>query len=438
MNKIPGRLVEGVRELNTLMENNAVLSDTQIITVGGGIYDSFNNLVSAIESITDSSAENPYKIVIKPGIHVLSESVFLPAYVAIQGSGRHTSRLLMSGWSIMNLTTQNELSDLTIVGSDLLADGMLKFSSQRANGSKLYNLDMYLHGGVKACIHMANRNHTIYINNVNIITDSIGMVLRGYIYINACTIYLSGENTNTDYIGLLIPGQCRLYLHGSKIGTGYGSTAEPGYGEGLEVVGDPNSSVIGIHIPPDNTLTPRLQLHGFESFCRNAEATSKPLNGIHCVKAENGWVRMFGSFVQSEVPLFPPAQEALLATEPGTIEVYGTRYSSSAGNIVSRGQEAATTLSASDINLELENWDAGTKFCDATDGDIAISITPAWVSTPKGIKYTFIKTDSTANTVTITSPDLKILGGGGSITLSAQYDKITLMTMGGTGGLYEV
>ena len=413
-------------------------NEANLIYVGLGIEDDFSDLNLALESIVDSHSENGYVVVVKPGIYNLSGQAIIPPFVSIKGFGQHATKIICSKWNIFRVSTSTSISDLTIIGNEIKAAGIITPNAQRVVNFKMDNVDMYLHGGANAAISLHNYNHVSYLTNLHIITDSYGLILQGYHYINSSTIFLSGENTGTDYVGIYVPGMCRLYMWSCKVGTGYGETDEAGYAVDLEVQ-DSSSSIIGLYIPASNTSTPRVELHGFESFCRNELLTNQPELGINPIRAESGWVRVFGGFVQSEVPLYPLAQEAIFQSGSGIVEVYGTRYSVSSGNIASRGQSAVSTYKFPDDNNHvLENWDGGVIFCDASEGDLYLEIKSFWEGTPSGLEFKFIKTDSSTNQVKVISRDFKLDSGEEFYILTQPYESATFVSKGRFEGLFQI
>ena len=63
-----------------------------IITVAKANGD-FSNPVTAVNSITDASAGNPYLVVIGPGVYDLTQTLVMKEYVDIVGSGENVTRL---------------------------------------------------------------------------------------------------------------------------------------------------------------------------------------------------------------------------------------------------------------------------------------------------------------------------------------------------------
>lgn len=431
--------VTGVAALASSGGAFSAVNATNIIYVGLDVGDDFNNIEDALNSIGNNShSDNGYVVIVKPGRYDLTRQVIVPPFVSIKGYGQHATKIVCNKWNTFRISTSTSISDLTLVGNNIKSAGIITPNAQRVVNFKMDNVDIYLHGGVKAAIALHNYNHVSYMTNLHIITDSYGLVLQGFHYITSSTIFLSGNNTGTEYIGVFVPGMCRLYMWNCKVGTGYAETEEPGYADALEIQ-DASSSVIGIYIPDSNVSGPRLELHGFESYCRNEQLTYYPQIGVNCIRAENGWVRIFGGFVQSEVPLYPIAQEAIFQSGDARVEVYGTRYSASTGNVVSRGQAAVSSYSyPDDHNRILNNWDAGVIFCDASQGDLYLEIKPFWDATPAGLEFKFIKTDSTSNQIKIISNDLLLDTGNNFYTLTQPYESVILVSMGRTNGLLKL
>ena len=339
---LAGTSTSTVAFANTSEKNNA----SKIIIVGASANADYSDLTTAVEQISDSSIDNPYLVKVEPGIFQLAKLTKIPEFVHIEGSGANITSIRCEEWATLKVSTGSSLSHLTISGNNVKTKGIISPNAQRVINFKLSHVDIYLKGGKSSAIALDNYNHVTHMDNVLIITDSIGMILQGFHYINSTNIFLSGVDTYTDYIGIFVPGMCRLYLWNSKIGTGYGETNESGFAPNLEVI-DPNSAVVGIFIPESNDQLPRLELHGVESFCRNEDMLYQPTSmGINCIRAENGWVRMFGCFTQSEVPLNPSLQVSIHQQGKGRVEVYGTRYSSLDGNLTSRGQKAVSNYSS--------------------------------------------------------------------------------------------
>ena len=63
-----------------------------IVTVAKANGD-FTNPVAAVNSISDASANNPYLVVIGPGVYTLTQTLVMKEYVDIAGSGENVTKL---------------------------------------------------------------------------------------------------------------------------------------------------------------------------------------------------------------------------------------------------------------------------------------------------------------------------------------------------------
>jgi len=71
--------------------------------------------------------------------------------------------------------------------------------------------------------------------------------------------------------------------------------------------------------------------------------------------------------------------------------------------------------------------DDHTVLCDATSGNITITL-PAATSSQR--EFCIVKTDNTSNTVVVDGNSSETINGATTITLSSQYDAITITTDG--------
>lgn len=93
------------------------------------------------------------------------------------------------------------------------------------------------------------------------------------------------------------------------------------------------------------------------------------------------------------------------------------------------------TVSASGTTTLTAGTSLNTQLCDATTGNQTLTITN---TTNKGYRFTFVKIDASANTVTIQASGSSSINGAATKVLSAQYDKVTVETTGTNGTLYIV
>ena len=86
-----------------------------IVTVSPSNGD-FTDPVAAVNSITDASINNPYLVVIGPGIYTLSTTLNMKPYVSITGSGQQTTKL--TGAISTNETPAASTSSALVTGAD--------------------------------------------------------------------------------------------------------------------------------------------------------------------------------------------------------------------------------------------------------------------------------------------------------------------------------
>jgi hypothetical protein len=82
-----------------------------IITVAKANGD-FKDPVAAVNSITDASAENPYLVVIGPGVYTITQTLQMKEYVDIAGSGENVTKIKGA------ISTSSYASSAIIAGSN--------------------------------------------------------------------------------------------------------------------------------------------------------------------------------------------------------------------------------------------------------------------------------------------------------------------------------
>ena len=116
-----------------------------IITVAKAKGD-FTDPVAAVNSINDASAENPYLVVIGPGIYTLTQTLVMKEYVGILGSGENFTKL------------QGAISTGSIDASSAVVSG--------ANNVTLSSLTVENTGGSMYSIALYNVNASPTVTNV--------------------------------------------------------------------------------------------------------------------------------------------------------------------------------------------------------------------------------------------------------------------------------
>jgi hypothetical protein len=232
----------------------------------------------------------------------------------------------------------------------------------------------------------------------------------------------------------------RYYVLGGFYGDGYGTTNEPGFGaNGYSIVNDETQPAVAFYIPPEHQpLTQtgtRFQLTGVESYVRNEDVFNEiPCN---CIRVDGaGIVRLFGGTYQAETPNYQNRSWAVVNenygshSTYGTIELYSARVSSIRGTVTSFSQEAVGKLSKLEDGIQLSNYNCSNYFCDASSGPFTVFLPAVWIrgGPPQGTKMRFIKSDTSANPVTIAIADgIATIQGQSAVVLTSQYDKVQFL-----------
>ena len=84
-----------------------------VITVAKG-NGKFTDPVAAVNSITDASANNPYLVVIAPGVYTITQTLAMKPYVDIAGSGENVTKITGAISIIVSGADNCALSSLTV------------------------------------------------------------------------------------------------------------------------------------------------------------------------------------------------------------------------------------------------------------------------------------------------------------------------------------
>ncbi|RUM36259.1 MAG: hypothetical protein DSY50_02870, partial [Desulfobulbus sp.] len=124
-----------------------------IVTVAKANGD-FTDLAAAVNSITDASMENPYLVVIGPGIYSITSTLQMKPFVSIMGSGRDVT--ILSGAissdsidsnppSLISLAYRTTLSDLTVSNG---GDGQYNIAISTTSSSNFVTVErLNIHAG---------------------------------------------------------------------------------------------------------------------------------------------------------------------------------------------------------------------------------------------------------------------------------------------------
>ena len=137
-----------------------------IITVARKNGD-FTDPISAVNSISDASADNPYLIVIAPGVYTLSAALNLPDFVDIVGSGQNITTFtgarnddVLGESFLVNVSYHSMLSNITVVNTGgghystaIHVNGKIHEVSAITYGST-YNVGVAVNGGILENIYI--------------------------------------------------------------------------------------------------------------------------------------------------------------------------------------------------------------------------------------------------------------------------------------------
>jgi hypothetical protein len=385
----------------------AEASGNEIIVGPGGDYP---DIPEAIASITDNSALNPYRIILRPGSYSAFET---KEFVDIVGAGLKSSIVETAGDSRSYITIGSNtcLADFGIRYSGTAASDVVRGAIQKQPGTVtevvLRNLEIRVEGiaGVIAPKYAINFGGKVDITawNVRIATESGGLRLSdGQSRWHGCDIYLRGHGVGLPHSGVVLESGNRFDFYGGRIGTGYYYDAD---------LGDPDQDVIGLYIPASNTGgNNRAEIHDAEMFARNVSPA--PGVRVNAVRAENGWVRMYGCFCQTEIDpdVNGNGSASLYAAfrtpnepsegEGGKIEAYGCRVRSVEGYVIGgSGIQGAVRYDATSHGVQIQRYE-NLCLCDASAGPFTLKLANDDPPTT-GDDHVFKKIDSTSNPITI-------------------------------------
>jgi hypothetical protein len=397
------------------------------IRVGPG--GAFSTVAVALASITDNGPARPYSIVVEPGIY---DGFVMKPYVDVRGAVRGATTIETTSWLPVVAAANSTLANLRLHYSG--ASGGENAAALTQNGTLTefvaHNLEVAVDGvsraaGPRWAIGFFDGSHDATFYDIKITTESGGVcVPTGNYRFHSCDCYLTGNAVGLPHIGVEVRNGARVDWFGGRIGTGYY------YDQDLH---DPAQDVIGVHIPASNTNgNCRVSLHGVIMFARNIDAVSGVR--VNAVRAENGWVRLFGCMAQSEVG-DTNASKSIYATyrtsaQPsagagGKVEIFGSRVTDFEGNVFDgAGTVGVSTYDVSHDDLTLTKYEGGLILCDASNGPFSLFLAS---QVNVGDSYVFKKIDSTDNPVTIGTRNDRLIDGATERVLAAQYDTLRIV-----------
>lgn len=414
-------------------KKSPLLKNNNTIIVGQG--GDFTDIAEAMASITDNAVDNPYQILLLPGVYTgWGDS---KQYVDVIGSGRNSTVIETSFTDYIRINSYSELANFkiqhsSVFGSATVRGAVEKVSSNSVTEAVLRNIEIDVDDSIQghtqpkyAISFGGGVNLTAY--NLKIRTAGGGIRLNsGNSRFHNCDIYFDYEDIGLPRYGIIMENGNRLDWYGGRIGTGYYYDQD---------VIEPDEDIIGLYIPATNTSgNCRAEIHDAEMFARNADANLS--TKVHAVRADNGWVRMYGCYVQTELgdntnsntsksihAVYGTADEPATG-DGGRVETYGCRVRSMYGFVHGgAGIQGPTYYDVSHNNNIIQRYE-GLAVCDATSGAFTLKL-PTDEPATEGHEVEFYKSDASANAITIDGNG-NTINGAATHVLSSQYDKVRL------------
>jgi hypothetical protein len=408
----------------------------QLVVGPGG---DFQDIRDAITSISENSPENPFQVLVLPGVYGGFDS---KPYVDVVGAGIKSTILETSGGSgdYIRLGSNTSLGNCGVVyrgtaAADLVRGAIEAQGGQNPTEIVLKDIEIDVSGisGATAAKYAINFNSQAKVTawNLRIATESGGLRLGdGQSRWHNCDIYLKGTSVGLPHYGVRIDGGNRFDFYGGRIGTGYYYDAD---------LLDPDQDVIGLFIPAaNNGGNTRAEVHGAEMFARNIT----PAAGVkvNAVRAENGWARLYGCFCQCEITpdTNGNASKSLYAAyrspaQPpdgtgGKIEAYGCRVRSAEGYVIGGpGIQGSFTYDASNDDTLIQRYE-NLCVCDASAGTFTLKL---GIDDPPtdGDEHVFKRIDASPNVVIIDGNG-SLIDGKPAVALRRQYARLRVRRAG--------
>lgn len=394
---------------------------TRFNTVYVGTGGDYAQIQDALDSITDASESNRYTIKIYPGDFNLNFDT--KAYVDIEGSGDGT-RLIGTGTQRIDIASSHvNFSNFYILWTGTSAAQNAILRAYASYNIVFDNVNGEQNGlGSFMDIGGGGGLLTWQLRNMIIRSEHVGLRLGSTVYADNVRVLMHGNNTGQTHIGLEIEDtNGRLYLNNCRFGTGYWADDVNGVLTQYKIYGADN--IYGIHLAGTATDT-RVEIHGLESFCRN-EDTDGPAVEVNVIRVEGGWVRAFGCFGQSETP-DPANVYSLYQSGDGKIEQYGCRFSRIDGNSFGGSIDGVQTFTVADDLLLISKFEGGLHRCDASSGAFTLKMELLGYAMT-GTVHTFMKTDGSANIITLDLNGATLEGSAINPTLTAQYESLKII-----------
>jgi hypothetical protein len=392
---------------------------TNEIVVGPGC--DFEQVATALASITGNSKDSPYVIRVMPGVYSLNW--ITKDWVTVVGSGPMATIFEGAGWNRISVAGSNiHLSNFGVRYTASNAGHAAIARSGLSSGVLLENIHID-HFGHGAAVRNAGGGSllTWWLKDMRIRTEGVGLHVGAHTYCDNLKVLLNGNHSGHPHVGCLVEGQSvRIYLNNCRIGTGYWAD----YVEDAYIHNQVNGpdDVIGVWMPPGNVA--RVEIHGLEAYCRNEDTSPQAVN-VNVIRAESGWVRAFGCFGQAETPVDWAASKSLYQSGDGKIEQFACRFTRINGETFGSEVVGVQTFTNADDGYQFGKFEGGLHRLDASNGPFTLLL-PNPVFADPGVVHMFKKINS-QNSVTISLSGARLEGSFKRPILQAIYSTLKIM-----------
>lgn len=402
-----------------------------ILTVGP--TGEYSTVDAAIAAITGSGPTNPYVILIAPGTYTISSELSIPRFVTIRGAGRSATILQAShaGSAAFALNGDNiTLADFKLERTTITTAQSAVRRTTANSDCQFENLWVASTGpGYGLFLSGGDNRITTFHDNCLYESESVTFTCSGHDYLTGCVIRVTGSDTTRDRIAVQQTGASRLYAQNCSVGTGYWwsrDSAGTGWDPDRYVSGETNT--YGFHI---NATGGRTHLKNVDCITRNTSSATSETGGMKLV---DGWVRMWGGTLQAEMPSISTGSRAGLIQDGGKFVTGAGRVLHSLGAAQDTQDFLHWGVRTVTAALTLAQEDSGLILADASTAAFTITLRNPGTSSdpliPTGEHVVIKKSDSSVNAVTINPNGASIEGNTANVTLSAQWDALSIVWTG--------
>lgn len=268
-----------------------------VVAKSGG---DFTDPVTAVGSITDASATNPYLIKIMPGVYDIgSGTLGIASYVDVEGSGRNATIITGSGHAtaagtiaaggaseIRNLTIENTGGDVWAVAVKCTSDGKVKLRDISLNAS----------GGTQAYGIFNNCSDlTIENSDISVLEAGVAVGVHSYNYYNNFKLKLKNVSINASGgVAYGLNGQCGANIDANNVSINFSESSQSA---GIQIFAVFSIKLSNVSVNGDNTASGiALKVHpdqcGNTSITPNVNVYDSILKATYSLENSGGTVNL--------------------------------------------------------------------------------------------------------------------------------------------------